>query len=176
MRSSRRLLLCLGALMMLAAAACSSQSSPSPSSSKGTHVTAHLTHAQAAAQAHKYMDETLSAFPQGTGLTPVTADVDAPCSDDDGAPASTPVVINAASRLTGVDAGQLAGVLTAFVSHWKGRGWRVQTDERPKSQYVVMRNGDGYELSVDLNEAAGTASLGASTPCVPPKDATSSGG
>jgi hypothetical protein len=171
---SAKLLCTLLAVGLIGLTACSS-SAPSSPSTKGTHVTSHLTHAQASAQIHAYMRQTLAALPHGADLQPLTSDVDVICSDDDGAPPSTPVTIRPAARLTGIPATDFGTTIDSFVAYWRAHDWRVTLDQRPKDQYVVMKNNTGFELFLQVSDNRQMLSLGASTPCVPPKDKPTTG-
>ena len=130
---------------------------------------AQLTHTRASSRFDAFMRASLAAFPAGTTLRQLTRDVDLVCSDDDGAPPTTPVSIRSGSRLVGVEPDQLAISTAGSSRFWKGRGWTVALDQRPDSGYVVMQHpGADYELFMQVSGDRRMISLGGSTPCVPP--------
>ena len=159
-RTASAVLLLVGAL----AAACSSggggrHAAPGPAS-----------YAQASSRIHAYMRESMQAFPPEAGLRLLTPDVDVPCSDNDGAPPSTPVSILPGGVVTGVGAGRYDGMLDSFVAFWRKRGGQVGLDQRPTYRYVVMRRPDiDYELGLQVSADGHRLSLQGNTPCVPPR-------
>ena len=134
------------------------------------------TYEQASTQIHAYMRESVRAFPPGADLRLLTPDVSTPCSENDGAPPSTPVSILPGAVVSGVSADQYDGLLDSFVTFWKQRGWQVGLDQRPTSRYVVMkRPNTDYELGLQVSADGHRISLHGNTPCVPPQHDSGAG-
>lgn len=146
------------------------------SSGKAAHVTSHPTYSQARAQVHAYLTQALDSLPAGATLSAAVPDNPVPCSDSDGAPASTPVSINATAWVAGLPNPNLTAYLQLFVDYWVRHGWKVSADQRPGDQFVALGSPDGYHVVMELTVDGKRASISGSTPCVAPIPTTESSG
>jgi hypothetical protein len=168
------------AVVLLGLAGCTSGTGPGPTTShspKGTHVQTSISYTQAQDQAHRNAQQSLQALPAGATLRGLGAGNPVPCSDDDGAPPSTPVSIQTSYWVEGVDAADNKKYVTALVAYWRGKSWSVNADQRPGDQFVSLSS-DDYGVTFQLTGDGARLSIATSTPCVAPMSAgsASSGG
>lgn len=158
------------ACLLLFVTGCGAGTSAHDSTSDGsTDVTSSLSYEQAAAQADAHARESLSVLPQGARLDQLGGPNPVPCSDDDGAPPSTPVSINSDYFVTGLDSSRNATYLEELVTHWKRMGWNVKADNRPADQFVSLEHA-GFGVVVQLTPDGSSLGLSTTTPCVTPQD------
>ncbi len=132
-------------------------------------MTSSLTYDVASGEADKFAQASLKLLPAGAKLDPLGDPIAVPCSDDDGAPDSTPVSVQADYFVVGIPAAQNRSNLDALVKHWRGAGWSVRSDKRPQDQFVSLQK-SGYGLVFQLTADGGRLGLSTTTPCVPPKN------
>ena len=129
-----------------------------------------VTHAEATRRIHALAQQSLQGLPSGSRLTSMGPDSPVPCSDSDGAPPSTPVTIAAVYWVSGPADARPADLLGRIVDCWRGQGWQVKNDLRPRDQFATVASG-GYAVNVQLTADGSRLSLSAESPCVPPAGA-----
>ena len=135
----------------------------------GTAASSHMSYDQASAQVDAYVKQSLAALPAGSSLTSRGSPVPLPCSDSDGAPASTPVSVQSDYWVDGIATSGNEKYLDDFVTYWRSKGWQVSLDRRPNIQYVVLASSDGFEVVMQLTPDGSRLSVSGASPCVAPK-------
>ena len=158
------------AVVLLGLAGCTSGAGSHRTSSSPPHRASTSSsggYTRAAGQAHRNAERSLQALPAGATLRALGAGNPVPCSDDDGAPPSTPVSIQTSYWVEGVDAADNKKYVTALVDYWRGKGWSVHADQRPGDQFVSLSS-DSYGVTFQLTGDGARLSIATSTPCVAP--------
>lgn len=136
-------------------------------------MTAHISYTDADRQTRANQTESLTVFPAGARLKSLGPAQDLPCTNADNIPPGTPVSITVDDWVQNIDVSQYPTYVNDFVSHWKARGWRATTDQRPTDDFVIMTSADGYNVNIQVTPQKDKISLTAGSPCVPPRSTTS---
>lgn len=132
-------------------------------------MTDSLTYDSAVRTAIQNAEASVKILPSGVRLEPLSAPFPVVCSDDDGAPDSTPVSVRADYFVTGLPASDNRAHINTLVSHLTETGWTIFADQRPKEDFVSVKK-SGFGLAFQLSADGNKLGLTASTPCVPPKN------
>ena len=153
---------------MVTTASCLGGCGSSPGAQADMTTRPGLSFHQAKGRVAQLVQQSLTHVAPAATLRPIVVNNTIPCSDNDGAPPSTPVSISSDYWIEGLGEADVGHVVTAFVDHWTSRGWSVRRDDRPGSYDVVLQEDDGFQVEISSPPNSVRISLGSSSPCVEP--------
>lgn len=128
-----------------------------------------LSVSQVKVQIDALIRESVTALSPGASLGASLGDfTSVPCNDNNGSDLSGPVEVARSYFINGLEAANNDAYFDNFIQYWKGRGWHMHDDSRPRDPFLSMENNDGFGLALEATVDTGRISISGSSPCVKP--------
>ena len=126
-----------------------------------------LSVSQVKVQIDALVRESVTALSPGASLGAGVGDfISVPCNPNNGSDLSGPVEVGRSYSINGLEAADNDAYFDNFLQYWKGRGWHLRHDSRPRDPFLSMENNDGFGLALQATVDTGRISVSGSSPCV----------